>query len=97
MPRVAKPIVLGDEVKDTVTGFSGVAVARTKWMFGCDRITIQPKAKKDKDGKQELQNMEVFDEPQVKVTKRTGKPKPEDDDLGGPIPTPSQKPAADLR
>ncbi len=43
-------INLGDEVRDIVTGFKGVAVGRTTWLSGCDRITIQPKGV-NKDGK----------------------------------------------
>lgn len=28
---------LGDRVKDQVTGFEGIAIARTEWLFGCPR------------------------------------------------------------
>jgi len=38
---------LGDTVRDTISGFSGVVVARTEWFNGCVRITIQPKAMHD--------------------------------------------------
>lgn len=57
---------LGDEVRDIVTGFNGIAVARTIWLCGCDRITIQPRL--DKDGM--VPEPLVFDEPQIKVVKR---------------------------
>lgn len=33
---------LGDVVKDTITGFKGVIVARTDWLNGCVRMTVQP-------------------------------------------------------
>ena len=40
-------IHLGDVVKDTISGFVGVAVAITDWLNGCRRVTISPKAMKD--------------------------------------------------
>ena len=33
-------INLGDEVKDRVTGFIGIAVSRTNYLNGCDRIDV---------------------------------------------------------
>jgi hypothetical protein len=35
-------VELGDRVRDRVTGFEGIAVCRVKWLFGCERIGIQP-------------------------------------------------------
>lgn len=35
-------IKLGSKVRDTLTGLEGVAIARTVWIHGCVRITIQP-------------------------------------------------------
>ncbi len=40
-------IALGTKVKDKVTGFKGVVVARTEWLFGCLRYTVQPQKLKD--------------------------------------------------
>lgn len=74
-------IELGDEVMDTVSGFKGVAVAITKWLNGCTRISVQPKV--DKDGK--LPESNCFDEPQLKVTKAVKRPEP-DRRTGGPMP-----------
>lgn len=34
-------IKLGSRVKDSITGFEGIAVARTEWLYGCSRITIE--------------------------------------------------------
>jgi hypothetical protein len=62
--RTIMKITLGDKVKDTVTGFTGIAVARVNWLHGCDRIIIQP-AGTDKDGK--IFESQHFDEPQVIV------------------------------
>jgi len=59
-------IKLGDEVRDVITGFRGIAVARTNWLYGCDRIVIQPPV--DKDGKHP-DNIS-FDEPSVKRVKK---------------------------
>jgi len=63
-------INLGDKVKDTVTGFTGIAVARVNWLHGCDRIIIQPIGT-DKDGK--IFESQHFDEPQVIVIKAKAK------------------------
>ncbi len=72
---------LGDEVRDTVSGFSGVAVGEHKYLQGCTRITVQPKV--TKDGK--LPDTQTFDEPQLVVIKpktvKQGKR-----DTGGPMP-----------
>lgn len=73
-------INLGEECRDKVTGFRGIAIARTLWLNGCARVTIQPKM--DKDGKHP--DAVTFDEPQLEVTGkgiRTQKT-----DTGGPLP-----------
>lgn len=62
-----KPAVkLGDEAKDTVTGFKGIAVAITTWLNGCQRITLQPQ-KVQKDGK--VSESATFDIEQIVVLK----------------------------
>ena len=58
---------LGDEVKDPITGFKGVAIGRTSWLHGCDRIVVQPRGV-DKDGK--IFESQSFDEPQLKIIKK---------------------------
>ena len=40
-------IQLGDEVRCRITGFTGIAVARTDWIFGCVRFGVQPQAMKE--------------------------------------------------
>ena len=57
-------INLGDKVRDTVTGFTGIAVARTTWLHGCDRITIERDAL---DNKGMVQDSCVFDDPRVEL------------------------------
>ena len=59
-------VKLGDRVKDTVSGFSGIAVAKTTYLQGCDRIAVQAITKKNK----EPISWQHFDEPQLKVVKR---------------------------
>lgn len=49
-----------------VTGFKGIAIARTAWLHGCDRIVIQPRAKEDGT----IIGNESFDEPSVKRIKK---------------------------
>lgn len=58
-------INLGSEVKDLVTGFQGIAVARTQFLNGCYRISVQPPM--SKEGK--VPENETFDEPQLKLVK----------------------------
>lgn len=74
---------LGDLCRDTVSGFTGICVARTEWLNGCWRMTLQPKAL-DKDGKP--QEAQTFDDHQLEVieakrqpvgSKETGGPRSE--------------------
>lgn len=56
-------ILLGQKVKDIVTGLEGVAVNRADYLHGCARVGIQPAL--DKDGK--IPDTVDIDEPQLKV------------------------------
>lgn len=82
-------IHLGDVLKDTITGFKGVAIASTNWLNGCVRVTLQPQELKD--GKPiEAQTFDVEQLEIVKAAKpRATPPK------GGDRPTISR--AADPR
>ena len=53
---------LGDRVRDIITGFEGIVVAETNWLYGCRRLTVQPEAI-DKDG--DVVKTGTFDEPQL--------------------------------
>ncbi len=64
-------IELGDEVKDIVSGFTGIATARTEFLNGCIRISIDPPV--DKEGKPV--EGKWFDQEQIEVLQR-GKVKP---------------------
>ena len=76
---------LGHEVQDRVTGFKGIAIARTSYLQGCDHILVQPKANV-KDGT--IPEAQSFDEPDLKVIGRgiLPKPEPEPKKNGGPRP-----------
>jgi len=55
-------IKLGQEVKDPITGFQGIAICRHSYLNGCDRITAQAPYKEGEDIKEFS-----FDEPQLEV------------------------------
>lgn len=75
-------IKLGDEVKDSVTGFGGIAVCRHSYLQGCDRISVQPPLDKKTGEIPEPQN---FDEPQIEVIKKQKvKRKAPKENPGGP-------------
>jgi hypothetical protein len=59
-------IALGDKVKDPITGVCGIVIARTIWMYGCVRITVQPQELKDG---RPVENCTI-DEPQLEVVER---------------------------
>lgn len=85
-------VQLGDKAKDQVTGFEGICVARTEWLNGCVRVTLQSD-KLDKEGKP--QEGQTFDEPQLVVT-NPNKVQCGPRTTGGPKPTPT-KPAGPQR
>jgi hypothetical protein len=65
-------IVLGKEYTDSITGFKGVAMARTEFLTGCVHVLLQPKALKNGA----IQAAEWFDEQRVdpKSKVKTGGP-----------------------
>jgi len=58
-------IELGQEVKDRVTGYVGIAVSATKFLQGCDRYGVQQKFDPEKDSK--IADIEMFDEIDLEV------------------------------
>lgn len=38
---------LGDDVRDTITGYTGCVVSKTEWLNGCWRIGVQSRELKD--------------------------------------------------
>ena len=73
-------INLGDKVRDEVSGFEGVAVARIEWLYGCERIVVQPAAK---DGV--LPSDSHFDEPQLEIVEKKKRKSNKSKDIGGPL------------
>lgn len=79
---------LGDEVKDSVSGFVGVAVAKYSYLNGCDRISVQPMV----NGEGKLPDTATFDDPQLEVL-TPGKVRRGPINTGGPEKyTPSPRP-----
>jgi hypothetical protein len=40
-------VKLGDKVTDSLTGFTGIATARTEYLYGCVRILVEPTELRD--------------------------------------------------
>ena len=76
MSTIKTDVEFGKVYRDRVSGFSGVAVAITKWQYGCVRISLQPKV--DSAGK--LINSETFDEGSLEEIT------PKEKTTGGPTP-----------
>jgi hypothetical protein len=60
-------IKLGDEVVDTISGFTGIAIARHEYLNGCVRISLQPKCP---EGEMKLPDTATFDEPNLRVVQK---------------------------
>ena len=75
---------LGDVVRDTITGFEGVIVSRTQWLYNCNTYGV--KSRELKDGKP--QDAVYFDEPQLELVSE--KELEEDNGHGGNPPPISQ-------
>ena len=56
-------IVLGNKVKDVVTGFTGVAISKVEYLNGCIRYCVMPMV--GKDGK--MPDGEYVDEGQLVI------------------------------
>lgn len=88
-------IKLGDRVRDRITGFEGIVIGITDWLYQCRRPIVQP-SKLDKDG--ELMKSESFDEDQLEVLeagafapKTATTPPAPAVKTGGPRDTPSRR------
>lgn len=84
-------IQLGDEVQDIISGFTGIAIAKANYMWGCTRFAIQPQEITEN----KLLDSIWFDEPQlIVITKQKIKnPKLNQKitrDPGGPQPNPKR-------
>ena len=68
-------IKLGQKVKDSITGYTGIVIARSEWLYGCIRITVQ--SEKLQDNGFPIDDY-TFDEPQAILIEdaKQDKPKP---------------------
>lgn len=83
-------IQLGTKVRDTITGVTGIVIARTEWLQGCARVTIQPQELKD--GKPV--DATTVDEPQCEIIgSKHPHRKAEPAFTGGPQNDPSPRPS----
>lgn len=64
-------IALGSKVRDMISGFSGIAVAHSVYLYGCERILIEPDRLDDKGAMIEGQ---WIDEQRVEVTEQSERP-----------------------
>ncbi len=55
-------IQLGNRVTDEFTGFEGIAVSRTEYLYGCVSIGVQPTPLAEKDGSYTPAAIVYFDE-----------------------------------
>ena len=63
-------IKLGDIVTDRISGYEGIVIARTEWLYGCTGIGVQSTGLKDDGTKRDTQ---WFDEPSLdKAAKKAG-------------------------
>lgn len=74
-------IKLGDKVRDTITGFTGIAVARTEFINGCIQWNILPKGDKINKMPEDMS----IDEQALEVVKVKKKKKIKKSTNGGPI------------
>lgn len=89
--KVKTNIELGWRVKDSITGFEGIATGYAKFLNGCERIAITPETLHE--GK--VLDIEYFDVHQLVVLNKKpqmrGKPKKGGKEgPGGPFPAPKQ-------
>lgn len=86
-------IKLGSRVRDAITGFEGIAIARTEWIYGCSRIGVEA-TKLDEKGKPA--DAQWFDEQRIELVKEQAPPLSAQSDAptGGPRsdPAPHQGP-----
>lgn len=79
-------IKLGSHVKDTLSGFEGIVIAVTHWLYGCNRYGVQPK------GLHEGKPIEAqwFDEAQLECIVENKKQRA-NSDRGGPRNDPTSR------
>jgi hypothetical protein len=84
-------IRLGDKVRDRITGFEGIVIGITDWLYQCRRPIVQPTSLTS-DGK--LSETQSFDEPQLEVLERGAfavEAQETAPETGGPRDTPARR------
>lgn len=86
MPKTGN-VQLGDRVKDTITGFSGIVIGVTDYLYGCKHVLVAPEGL-TKEGKR-LES-DWLDEDRLVVEKRGVVARPESAAVraGGPATEP---------
>lgn len=77
---MSRSVQLGDEVRDKVTGFQGIVVAKYIYLQGCTRVCVQPRVN---GTEMKLPDAGTFDEPNLEVV-REEVVTPGPQDTGGP-------------
>lgn len=70
-------VAMGDKVKDTLTGFTGVVIARVEHMTGCNQLFVLPKSDKENEIKNgcwfDIERIEKIADREVQLqARRTG-------------------------
>ncbi len=97
-------INLRDKVKDTISGYTGIVIGVTQWLYGCRRLTVQ--AQGLHDGKPietqciDEQQLEVIDAYEADADTEVWEESQAPTQgiaaaVGGPIPSPQRR--ADVR
>lgn len=60
-------IPLGAKVRDVITGGEGIAVARTLWLAGCERVSYQPVLGDDYAKERKIPELVCVDEAQLEL------------------------------
>jgi len=87
---MGREIKLGYKVRDIITGFEGIAIGRTDWLYSCARIGVRSetmeKGKPINDQWFDVQQLEILKECEPPVSKDNAAKK-----TGGNSQTPSRQ------
>lgn len=87
---MAKKIKLGDLVKDNITEFKGIAIARAKYLYGCEQILVAPQQLTSEG---QTADSIWFDDQRIELVERRRPPVSEESvaTSGGPQNTPPKR------
>lgn len=83
-------VKLGSKVRDTITGFEGIAMGRTQYIYGCNQIMVTPD-RLGEGGKRlepewfDEQRIETLEEREILISSES------EATAGGPQPVPSRR------